>query len=395
MGISKASIVIYANGELRIRSAPCSGSRRAASRCSLDKQSEIQESAPSVGKHDIGAICERSAALKPGWGGIAKATKFRKEAKQTIKEYGAVADEVFGSNQLFLTWTLPGDGAAPIEALARWSSYVSHRVCQWLRDTIDGAWIAWVFEFQKRGALHQHLIVGGHHRGQLLRAQAEWCDTMRAIFLETGRKAGVYLLGNEQTQHDNALQMHLGQKAEFVVKSAARYLCKYVSKNSGGDGVAAHAPPVRWWRVNTRALQEIRSRRRRLDLASRDGGAIQLAIKIAAHWWKQQAVSVKWYANSRFAWLSNYSVWTESAEVARRQWDQMLQECAPITSVGYREYPLRLEQASPVVAGSIQAAAAPSIYDAATLLEGQVVYWAECSNHPRSRRRKGRQPSPL
>jgi hypothetical protein len=248
-----------------------------------------------------GGICDAI----PGRGLAGGRVRFTARGRQTLKEFGAVVDEMHGKRALFLTWTLPGDGPRQIAALAAWSSYISSQLNQWLRDTVTAVMYAWVYEFQQRGALHQHLMVSGPHWGQLIKCAMLFPRFMRQTLERVSALAGVDLFCNEIKGTDNREHFEKGIRAEWVAKSAARYLAKYVSKTANAGATGLPLAPVRWWRVNNRALLAIKARRDSAQILCDSVSDAQEVIKQAVEACTAFGANVFGYANREFPWLKN------------------------------------------------------------------------------------------
>lgn len=263
---------------------------------------------------------KEESGLKSGFGRLASESRFGARGRDTIREFGAVSDELFGANALFLTLTLPGTGAAQYRSLAEWSSYVVQRVTQWWRDNAEGVQFAWVWEWQKRGALHLHAVVASADRGGLDRIRLGWWEECHRVLQDVSAKSDCNLFENTQTgvNHENSPSCQFD--AQWVKKSAARYLAKYLGKRKEpGESVSFFAP-ARWWSVSSHALVEIRARRRIWLLESASLDRLESAVAVAIARVERTASGIKWYQNKVFHWLNNFVIFSDNAVEGHRNW---------------------------------------------------------------------------
>lgn len=196
--------------------------------------------------------------LVSGFGLLPLKKKFTYRGRRTLVRAGAVVDQDYSPGQIcFLTGTLPGSTRRAICAFAAWSAYAVHRLKAWVAKRVPHKLDFYVWERQKRGALHLHYAVvvpdEGDRREILNSFKAEWNRILRAI----SRKSGVDLYRSVSGKgwSDRATQAY----AEPVRKSLSRYLSKYTSKDSG-KGFSHYPGPARWWGVSRELLKRLRER---------------------------------------------------------------------------------------------------------------------------------------
>lgn len=296
---------MYATGEIRAVSLPYRsgvGDNSALSSLTSDANSKnALKLVSNVVSIDSRGICDAT----PGKGLAPRGVRFTRRGRQTLKEFGAVVEEEHGRRAVFLTWTLPGHGEAAFSALSAWSSYISSRLAQWLRDTVPGVLYAWVYEHQQRGALHQHLVVAGPSYLDLTRMAYLFPRFLARLLGQVSEMSGVDLFYNTDKQTDNREHFLKGIRAEWVEKSAARYLAKYVSKTANVGGSGLPYAPVRWWRVNNAALTLIKERRDAFSVeCSSADDAARIVDQVVRAGTIYGADSFR-YANREFPWLAN------------------------------------------------------------------------------------------
>lgn len=201
------------------------------------------------------ATVEPVPTPKRGYGEAVRPTTFSASARHRILEGGALFDRFLAETNdgYFVTFTLPGSTPEAYDALSRWSGYMANRVLQCLRDYQRDTYWFYVWELQKRGALHLHLFLS-------LPKGAE-SDVLNGRLRDVWYRA----LGDVQTQSGVDMFLHSDRKhhtpAEFyqydfqaVETTPAQYISKYVGKDAlaprgrnGVEGGGFQYYPHRWW----------------------------------------------------------------------------------------------------------------------------------------------------
>jgi len=172
------------------------------------------------------------------YGRVQSVKRFTAAAKQRILEAGAVVDKhTKRENQRELTVTLPGSGWRVYDVVSRWSGWIVNRMTQVVRRLEkEGYNLYWFFvwEHQKRGALHQHWCIASdespeftHNVARLL--LRKWFD----LLIELSEKTGIDLF---QKKGSFGTWRYSRDKWQYniapIKKGVARYFSKYCSKNS-------------------------------------------------------------------------------------------------------------------------------------------------------------------
>lgn len=174
---------------------------------------------------------------KRPWGEVQSPKSFTRNAKQKILEAGAVVDKHVGKHGSYeLTLTIPGSGAVVYDVVARWSGYIVNRMLQVVRRLeAKGYPIHWFFvwEHQKRGALHQHWCIAIKDEPMLTDyvcrlLKAKWFE----LLAELSDKTGVDLFRRKGFSGSWRDKPEVWQSSVNPVrKSVAAYFSKYMSKN--------------------------------------------------------------------------------------------------------------------------------------------------------------------
>lgn len=204
-----------------------------------------------------------SPKVRAGFGTLGAPTRFGVNGRRTILRCGGVfsACKVPPSEVLFLTGTLPGGTFEAKLAIARYSSCIVKALKTWLSKWVPDAWSLYVWELQKRGALHLHYAVWVPEesvRAHILSAfHAWWYRRMELLCDESGTDVFAWESGTGTWRgRPDVVQA----KAEICRKCPSSYIAKYASK---AEGKADHGEtpgdmgspwPVQWWGVS-RPLQ--------------------------------------------------------------------------------------------------------------------------------------------
>lgn len=249
---------VNAAGDVRVQTlpdAPDNRGQRGARERPLVRTSKLQE-----------MTTPPKPAYRVGFGRISSRNHFTKAARTRLRESAAVLEETGRARCVFLTGTLPGSTPASLRALAAWSGWVVQTIQQWVADCIGSRRMFGVWEYQRRGALHLHLCVQAEttHQADELRRRwkSRWIRVLRGVMARSGadvfarKKGGTWLNTPWVTRVD----------AQPVHKSVGSYLGKYLSKGSSKARCRAVYPPSHWSFVSRQVVQEVQSKRSRIEV---------------------------------------------------------------------------------------------------------------------------------
>jgi hypothetical protein len=207
----------------------------------------------STGLETPAAIDSQESPQKVGYGALGRETAFSALARRTLLRAGGALQKAQPVNEcLFLTMTLPGSTAASFRALAEWSGYAVQHLKNWIGWRVKSNLSLYVWEWQKRGALHLHYVVHVPcpNARQYIQEnlQAQWIRILDAIVCNSG--VDVYSKGAGFT-HANDKSV-VQTRAEVCKYSVAGYLSKYLGKNSRSTNVPSKFKfvPSRWYGVS-------------------------------------------------------------------------------------------------------------------------------------------------
>lgn len=196
-----------------------------------------------------------SSEQRRGYGQPVRPSAFTRNARHRILEAGTLFDRKLSGDfkGYFVTFTLPGSSLEAYDSLSRWSGYLSNRVLQAVRDWNKNALWFYVWELQRRGALHMHLFVAipNEAPSDILKSRLRdvWYRTLQSI----GDKESVDMFFNaERNFHPSPDDWQFD--FQLVEKTPAQYISKYVGKQAEAprrtpsleEGKNVYYPH-RWW----------------------------------------------------------------------------------------------------------------------------------------------------
>lgn len=210
------------------------------------------------------------APSKPGFGDIPRYTAFGNNARRTILRCGGVLDEIVTDPKhiVFLTGTIPNgydDGRITASA---YSSWLVQQLKLWIGKHVQSKLDFYVWEYQKRGALHLHYCVYAPRdssRNKILRGfHKVWVR----LLLRLSSATGVDMCYSSPRGTNKDKTDDIQAYAQEIRASAAAYLAKYTSKEAGQlvsrDSRRLY-PPTRWWGCSRPLLRELRNRTKTVE----------------------------------------------------------------------------------------------------------------------------------
>lgn len=271
-------LTLYPNSELRVRVPPpplVKRRRSGSGTWSLPSDSFLTIAAKlrQVVPEDFFSAERKREGPRPGYGGLPRPVQFGPRARRKIVRCGALLGRLGRSSRvLFLTGTLPGSTTEAVSALARQSAWVVHQLLRTIPRagrfrSSDARWI-WVWEYQKRGALHWHCVLECPDYLSSLRVRRAfhglWCSALRGVARRECTDIAARADGGTWRCDDAVWQA----RAEVARKRPDRYLAKYLSKGTTCLD-AKGFPPTRWYGVSRSLHRLLPEHIRYVDTASR------------------------------------------------------------------------------------------------------------------------------
>ena len=207
---------------------------------------------------------------KRGFGLPGKGKGFSTNGRRRLLRAGAVLDELADRPQqiLFVTGTLPGSTYESKLAIAAWSGWAVNAIKAWFSKRVPSKMDMYVWEFQKRGALHLHyaiLVKDNETRKRLL---LDWKKQWERIIDGIGKRAGVDMWRKNANYTHASNKDVLQADIQECEKSIARYLSKYVSKSQQQyqDNHWQECKPSRFWGISRPLCKELTDRTEKTEI---------------------------------------------------------------------------------------------------------------------------------
>ncbi len=172
---------------------------------------------------------------KLGYGRTPKIKYFSHKSGQKIRETGAIIDRLCGENVnkcRVVTLTLPSSEIAAYQSLSDYSGYAVNRLFQVVRRDYELANWFYVYEHQKRGALHLHICVYHDDANISKEIGIKLCEKWREVLQDISAKSGTNMLFSKGFNRETKLSEMQLDNQEMRLGCGA-YFSKYASKNSG------------------------------------------------------------------------------------------------------------------------------------------------------------------
>jgi len=192
---------------------------------------------------------------KLGYGKTPKIKYFSHKSGQKIRETGAVIDRLCGESVercRVVTLTIPSSELAAYKVISDYSGYAVNRLFQVVRRDYSIANWFYVYEHQKRGALHLHICVYHEDTNTSKEIGIKLCEKWREVLQDISAKSGVNMLFSKGFNRETKLSEMQLDNQEMKLGCGA-YFSKYASKNSGkySDDInsinARKYPPSSFW----------------------------------------------------------------------------------------------------------------------------------------------------
>jgi hypothetical protein len=218
----------------------------------LDITSKLET--PPPGRQEYLDEIRPEDSPKVGFGRPGEGNGFSTNGRRRLMRAGAVLDSLTETPDqvLFCTGTLPGSTYESKLAIAAWSGWVVHAVKAWMAKRVPSKHDMYVWEFQKRGALHLHYAILVKDESTRKRIISEWKSQWERIIDGISRRSGVDCW-RKNSDYTHAIDKSVLQAdCQECTKSIARYLSKYVSKSQKQylENHWAKCKPSRFWGIS-------------------------------------------------------------------------------------------------------------------------------------------------
>lgn len=209
------------------------------------------------------ARLKKTGIERPGYGALPRGSGFSFAARRQIVRCGALlGTNGYQNHCLFLTGTLPGSTSSAYEAIARNSAWIVHELLTHIPRLAgvlpsECSWI-WVWEFQKRGALHFHAVFQLPGVSETKRVLDGFTPLWNRVLKGVAKRSGVDVFEREGGGTWKNSEEIWVSRAEFLRKRADRYLAKYLGKECSKDS-RDFFMPTRWYGINRSLLSRMRA----------------------------------------------------------------------------------------------------------------------------------------
>lgn len=233
----------------------------------------FEPSPRAAGGGTLAVSANFTAAQKPpkkksGYGHLpAQSSKFTSRAKDSVRQGAAAIERHWGiAKCFFATLSLPGGSDLAMLTFSLWSSWLMDLLNKFLarhcRMPDGNCYRVSVWEMQKRGALHLHLLIVSMDDSFIDKLNKYYISLLEKLSDITGVDMFERRNGSSWRGRTDSL-VKAGRKAgrlvegfvpvsklmcdvKPVTKSVSAYLSKYLSKGSSRVGQA----PARWWSMS-------------------------------------------------------------------------------------------------------------------------------------------------
>lgn len=176
---------------------------------------------------------------------------FSRHSGQKIRECGAAMQIQCGDDPRFcheVTLTLPANHRAAFETIAKYSWYIINRLTQLIRrDYGDSILWFFVWEYQKRGALHLHFCIYHPDESEGLWLCTRLIDLWHKILIDISDDSGIDMFLSKQMDRCTIRQNHQ-HHSQPIQKDVGRYFAKYAGKTESKSSWYCQSFPVsRFW----------------------------------------------------------------------------------------------------------------------------------------------------
>jgi hypothetical protein len=182
---------------------------------------------------DIRKQLQRGEQSRRGYGKDNLPKQFSRHTAQKIRESGAVVDRLCGgdpSQARVITLTLPANTVRAFQVLARYSAYIINRLFQKVRRQSNIFNWFFVWEYQKRGALHLHICLQTEDKKTGYDAGNELITDWYQILEDLENKTSVQMFAQPNKGFCKVQKFEAKCLNQEMRKSCGGYFSKYASK---------------------------------------------------------------------------------------------------------------------------------------------------------------------
>ncbi len=229
-------------------------------------------------------------------------TQFGLSARRRIMQAAQALDaiDLTPSNYLFLTATLPGNDGWAFWAIAEYSAWIMDRFKSWLSKRSRSRLEFYVWEMQKRGALHFHYCLHEPSLQIRERIRREFRDEWVRLLAGVERLSGISLWGKYAAWSLADRTALVQVDVQEVRKSVGAYMSGYVAGKKDKHWLDRRIPfyPKRWFGVSRTLSSKIKDLETVLVNEYADYGAAKLRFDEEAHYLEAYSDKSKIYPHN-------------------------------------------------------------------------------------------------
>ncbi len=191
--------------------------------------------------------------------------KLTRYAAHSVREACSIIEAEFGKDSYFVTLTLPGSTDRALTTAAEHASDMLNAYMQRLRVAVGSLqnelFACGVWEYQKRGALHFHLLIGMKDKALVQKLEDNHQRWWRKVLLHYSKKTGVDLFERKSGGTWRNYKDKPRTEIAKVRKSVSRYMSKYLAKSARQIAAEGWAPPAAWHYISDPVWEQVKQER--------------------------------------------------------------------------------------------------------------------------------------
>ena len=204
----------------------------------------------------------KKSQRKPKSSNLNKPKSFTKSSGQRLRECGAAIDSISSEPRFThcVTLTLPANTQEAFAALASQSGYIPNRLFQPIRrDCGDMCMWFYVWEYQKRGALHLHIALYHPDESEGLWISQKIVNQWHKILCDVGVRTNTDMFVKKDRKSSTIRSNHQ-HHCQPMQKSLGAYFSKYAGKKeSKQEWYCRRFPVSRFWGSSRNVKEVVRS----------------------------------------------------------------------------------------------------------------------------------------
>lgn len=235
-------------------------------------------------------------AKRSGYGQLPHNKRFSDEAKKQVRDVIGVMKMMFGKRLVFGTLTLPGSTDKARKAIATWSGAFLQKITKWVERHCPGTLWCSVWEHQRNGALHLHVVMGNPDILRLRFLENNWKLFVNKMFAYASRHLEIDFFERACGGTWYGYQKITRNSCKPVYKCVKRYMSKYLVKHDLPAGVYS---PSQYWGCSDALKVAARDATKIVCMVTPD---IEMAVQV----FRKLQSTISQRSERYYAWRSRY-----------------------------------------------------------------------------------------